>query len=83
MLNQCPAKTDLFINFLNVIKCDPPWENSNKGDSTLTTRFHLTTKEFDFSTLKPCSESCLITESFVSQDTLKTIKREQPNKEAC
>ena len=54
--------------------CDPPRENRDKGDSTLTTRFHFKTKEFDFSTLKACSESCLITESFVSQDTLKTIK---------
>ena len=53
---------------------DPPWENRDKGDSTLTTRSHFKTKEFDFSTLKACSESCLITESFVLQDTLKTIK---------
>ena len=35
--------------------CDPPRENRDKGDSTLTSRFHFKTKEFGFSTLKACS----------------------------
>ena len=62
-------------------KCDPPRENRDKGDSTLTTRFHLKTIDFDFSTLKACSETCLISKSFVSQSTLNTIKRARPKKE--
>ena len=62
--------------------CDPPRENRDKGDSTLTTRFHLKTIDFDFSTLKACSETCLISKSFVLQNTLKTIKRARPKKEA-
>ena len=32
-------------------KCDPPYDFSDKGDNTLTTRFHLKTKEIDFNTL--------------------------------
>ena len=68
----------------SVCICDPPRENRDKGDSTLTTRFHLKTIDFDFSTLKACSETCLIiiSKSFVLQDTLNTIKRARPKKEA-
>ena len=32
-------------------KCDPPYDFRDKGDNTLTTRFHLKTKEIDFNTL--------------------------------
>ena len=31
--------------------CDPPYDFDAKGDSTLTTHLHFTTKEIDFSTL--------------------------------
>ena len=31
--------------------CDPPYDFRDKGDNTLTTRFHLKTKEIDFNTL--------------------------------
>ena len=34
--------------------CDPPRENRDKGDNTLTSRFHFKTKEFGFSKLKAC-----------------------------
>ena len=30
--------------------CDPPYDFRDKGDNTLTTRFHLKTKEIDFNT---------------------------------
>ena len=43
---------------------DPPWENRDKGDSTLTTRFHFKTKEFGFSTLKACSGAHFISKLF-------------------
>ncbi len=61
------------LEFISI--CDPPRENRDKGDSTLTTRFHSKTIDFDFSTLKACSETCLISKAFVLQDTLNTIKR--------
>ena len=32
-------------------KCDPPYDFRDKGDSTLTTRFHLKTKETGNNTL--------------------------------
>ena len=40
--------------------CDPPRENRDKGDSTLTARFHFKTKENGFSTLKACSRTHFI-----------------------
>ena len=40
--------------------CDPPRENRDKGDSTLTTHFYSKTKEFGFSTLKACSRAHFI-----------------------
>lgn len=42
------------------INCEPPRENRDKGDSTLTTRFYSKTKEFGFSTLKACSRAHFI-----------------------
>ena len=46
------AQTNTYV-ILSI--CDPPQENRDKGDSTLTTRFHSEIKEFDFSTLKVTS----------------------------
>ena len=66
--NQLDLETVLVNNTCSeagideIIKCDTP---RNKGDSTLTTSFHFKTKKFDFSMLRACLESCLISESFV------------------
>ena len=46
-----PALSVIYLLMLLSI-CDPPRENRDKGDSTLTTRFHFKTKEFDFSQLR-------------------------------
>ena len=71
---------NLRASHLKARNCDPPREKRDKGDSTLTTRFHLKTIDFDFSTLKACSETCLISKSFVLQNTLNTKKRARPKK---
>ena len=34
----------IYVNYI----CDPPYDFRDKGDNTLTTRFHLKTKEIDF-----------------------------------
>ena len=57
--------------------CDPPHDFNAKGESTRTTHFHFKTKEFiltRFSTLAILPHWAI---SFVSEDTLKTIKHEQ------
>ena len=44
----------LHFNFQHIADkaiCDPPYDFRDKGDNTLTTRFHLKTKEIDFNTL--------------------------------
>ena len=59
--------------------CDPPQENRDKGDSTLTTRFHLEIKEFDFSTLKACSGAHFISKLFCLVGHTKNNKRAHTN----
>ena len=48
----------------SILKCDPPRENRDKGDSTLTTRFHFKTKELGFSTLNVCSGAHFVIKLF-------------------
>jgi len=67
------------LEYWNVIKCDPPQENRDKGDSTLTTRFHLEIKEFDVSTLKACSGAHFISKLFCLVGHTKNNKRAQTN----
>ena len=60
------------------VKCDPLQDFNAKGESTRTTRFHFKTKEFILTraSVQACNLASLAI-SFVSEDTLETIKREQ------
>ena len=44
--------------------CDPPYDFDAKGDSTLTTHLHFTTKEIGFSTLNVCPGAHFISKLF-------------------
>ena len=46
---QKQNKVTLFQKTID--KCDPPYDFRDKGNNTLTTCFHLKTKEIDFITL--------------------------------
>jgi len=49
--------------------CNPPQENRDKGDCTLTTCFHFKTKEFVFNTLEACPGAHFISKLLVWLDT--------------
>ena len=71
--------TDYYgIQIVSSIKCDPPYDFRDKGDNTLTTRFHLKTKEIDFNMLTKHARAHfneLVLFSHITHYILKAIKR--------
>ena len=57
--------------------CNPPQDFNSKGESARTTRFHFKTNQFFFDTRQHTCNLASLAISFVSEDTLETIKREQ------
>ena len=62
--------------------CDPPYDFRDKGDSTLTTRFHLKTKAGYYTLVEHARAPLNEHHAFFSYHTLQTIKYALLNYEA-